>query len=160
MSFLPSSLQASDLAQSEIWCLFKKISYYSNSLLCVLKQNLASCCGAWDWCFHRLLLNWEPPKSPHKPVTQTAVMFFPPKPRGVCPGNGSSPHTATSAQQQAPLWWEPGLEQGGTWMHTEGVYQDILSLLPLMLSPNTLLQFLQAPTVVSRFNKAFIFPPP
>lgn len=35
-----------------------------------------------------------------------------------------------------------------------------LSLLPLMLSPHTLLWFLWVPTVVSKFSKAFIFPPP
>lgn len=30
-------------------------------------------------------------------------MFFPTKPRGVCPRNGSSPHTTSCAQQPAPL---------------------------------------------------------
>lgn len=35
-----------------------------------------------------------------------------------------------------------------------------LSLLLLVLSPNTLLRFLQAPTMAFRLNKAFVFPPP
>lgn len=82
-------------------------------------------------------------------------MFFPSKPRGVGPGNGSSPHTATPAQQQAPL-----LAAGRDMDAQKESTRTPLSLLPLMLSPHSLLWFLQAPTVVSKFNKAFIFPPP
>lgn len=53
----------------------------------------------------------------------------------------------------------PGSREGHGYTQKEST-RTPLSLLPLMLSPHTLLRFLQAPTVVSKFNKAFIFPPP
>lgn len=140
----------------EIWWLFLKFPIIWTLFLCVLEQNLPSCCGVWEWCFHRLLSNWEPPKSPHTPVTQTACDVL-------------------SHQAQRSLSWEweqpshnqlctaastsPGSREGYGCTQKEST-RTPLSLLPLMLSPSTLLQFLQAPTVVSRCSKAFVFPPP
>lgn len=102
----------------------------------------------------------SPQRAPQLPVTQTAWDLLSPEPRGVCPGNGSSLHTTPPAQQQAPLRWEPGLAMGETRMHTEGKNQDTPVPAAPYAVPKALLQFLQAPTVVFRFDKAFVFPPP
>lgn len=87
----------------EIWWLFLKFPIIWTVFLCVPKQNLASCCGAWQWCFQDCFWTESSQRAPICLWHKLPVMFFPAKPRGVCPGNGSSPHTTTSAQQQAPL---------------------------------------------------------
>lgn len=97
----------------------------------------------------------SPQRSPHTPVTQTACDLLSPKAQSLSWEWEQPSHdrfrTAASTS--------PGSREGHGCAQKEST-RTPLSLLPLMLSPNTLLWFLQAPTVVFRFNKAFIFPPP
>lgn len=98
----------------------------------------------------------SPQRSPHTPVTQTACDFLSSKAQGSLCWEWEQPlrdrfRTAASTS--------PGSREGHGCAQKEST-RTPLSLLLLMPSPNTLLWFLQAPTVVFRFNKAFIFPPP
>lgn len=102
MNFLPNPLQASDPAQGWNMMAFLKISYYLNSLSLCPKTKP----GFLLWNSGVILPRFQtesPQRAPTCPWHKLPVMFFSAKPRGVCPGNGSSPHTTTCAQQQAPL---------------------------------------------------------
>lgn len=101
MSFLPNPLQASDLAQGWNMMAFLKISYYVNSLS--LRPETKPSFLLWSDAPTDCFWTESPQRAPTHLWHKLPVMFFPSKPRGVGPGNGSSPHTATPAQQQAPL---------------------------------------------------------
>lgn len=89
-------------------------------------------------------------------MTQTACDVLPLKAQGSWSWEWEQPshsHSCTAASTSA------GSREGHGCTQKEST-RTPLSLLPLMLSPHSLLRFLQAPTVVSKFNKAFIPPPP
>lgn len=95
------------------------------------------------------------PREPHTPVTQTACNVLSHKAQGSLSWGWEQPShnlfcTAASTS--------PGSREGHGCTQKEST-RTPLSLLPLMLSPSTLLWSLQAPTVVSRVTKAFVFPP-
>lgn len=94
-----------------------------------------------------------PKEPPHACDTNCDVLSL--KAQGSWSWEGEQPshnHFCTAASTS------PGSREGHGYTQKEST-RTPLSLLPLMLS-HTLLRFLQAPTVVSKFNKAFIFPPP
>lgn len=151
MSFLLNPLQASDLAQGWNMMAFLKISYYVNNLsLCPeTKPSFLLWSDVPTDCF------WTE-RSQRAPTCLWHKLWcsFPQSPGELVLGMGAALtqpllHSSTS----------PGSREGHGYTQKEST-RTPLSLLPLMLSPHTLLRFLQAPTVVSKFNKAFIFPPP
>lgn len=83
-------------------------------------------------------------------------MLFPPKPRELVLGMGAA-LTQPLLHSSKLLCWQ----QGGTWMHTEGKYQDTpVPAAPYAFPSHSATVPAGPHSGFQVFNKAFIFPPP
>lgn len=99
----------------EIWWLFLKFPIIWTVFLCVPKQNLASCCDASKIAFELR----APKELPYACVTNCLWCSFLQSPGEFVLGMAAALTQPLLHSSKLPSW-----QQAGTWVHTEGKYQD------------------------------------